>query len=41
MVAVIIALAVGGYMAYQRYYAPKSEVKIQKNCTSNGLWYPC
>lgn len=29
MVAVIVALAAGAYMAYQRYSASKSEVKIQ------------
>ena len=29
MIALVIALAAGGYMAYQHYYGAKEEVKVQ------------
>ncbi|MDP3788691.1 MAG: hypothetical protein Q8Q60_05255 [Candidatus Chromulinivorax sp.] len=29
MILALIALAVGGYMAYQRYYAPQEDVQVQ------------
>jgi len=41
MVALVVALAAGGYMAYQHYYGAKEEVKIQKWCTGGGVTYPC
>ena len=41
MVALVVALAAGGYMAYQHYYSAKSEVKIQNICTHNGFGWPC
>ena len=32
IVALVVALAAGGYIAYQHYFAAQDEVKIQKKC---------
>lgn len=36
MVAVVVALATGAYMAYQHYYGSKAEVKIQRGIIMTG-----
>ena len=37
MVSLVVALAAGGYMAYQHYFAAHNEVEVQK-C---GSFFDC
>ena len=36
MLVLVVALAAGGYMAYQHYFAAQDEVRIQQKRKTNG-----